>query len=96
MSKAENPSAFPFQPTQADGELMSPEYGMTLRDWFAGHALAGLLSDGSQRLINDACKDVPDFLDMGPVKRAEVVNSQLATGSYAIADAMLAERERQP
>lgn len=36
--KVENPSAFPFQET--DRGVAQPEYGMTLRDWFAGQALA--------------------------------------------------------
>ncbi len=34
--------AFPFQAKSVDGSHWSPEYGMTLRDYFAGQALIGL------------------------------------------------------
>lgn len=37
-------SAFPGQPKDAQGYPIAPmEYGMSLRDWFAGQALTGLL-----------------------------------------------------
>lgn len=83
----DNPQAFPHGNPTHGGDI-----GTTLRDWFAGQALVGFLSDGSQRLINEACKDVPEFLDMGPVSRAAVVNEQIASGCYALADALLAAR----
>lgn len=44
MSAPENPPAFPCQPLGQDGlpsNELSP--GMTLRDYFAGQALAGLM-----------------------------------------------------
>lgn len=43
----DNPQAFPRQADYfADGELRTyPEYGMTLRDWFAGYTLAGIVTN---------------------------------------------------
>lgn len=44
--KPENPPAFPQHPSQMVGrERTWGDPGMTLRDWFAGQALSGLLSD---------------------------------------------------
>ena len=38
--------AFPCQPLDAQGNPMGPlEHGMSLRDWFAGQALTGLLTN---------------------------------------------------
>lgn len=45
----ENPSAFPFQrehPIRGGGSYRDDHPGMTLRDWFAGQALAGLMHPG--------------------------------------------------
>lgn len=43
MSAADNPQAFPNTGNNTWG--LSPEPGMTLRDWFAGQALSGLCSN---------------------------------------------------
>lgn len=51
--------------------------GMTLRDWFAGHALAAV----GQRLV-----DVDGTL--------VDIQASIACGAYAVADAMLAERDK--
>lgn len=69
MSKTNGGPAFPT--TQADVERGWD--GMSLRDWFAGQALAGLVANDSAR--GD--------------------NAQFAIVAYALADAMLAERERR-
>jgi hypothetical protein len=55
--------------------------GMSLRDYFAGQALAGLLS-------NDPLKSFVDDAD-----HIHDVHGWLAKGSYEIADAMLKARE---
>lgn len=44
-SAPENPPAFP------KGGAYSMQSGMTLRDWFAGHSLAGLLADPELELM---------------------------------------------
>ena len=52
--KPENPYAFPM----SEGERHYQEYGMTLRDWFAGQALAGMLAyQGSYGTGNDPCNN---------------------------------------
>jgi hypothetical protein len=44
-------AAFPFVPTDiSNADMLS--VGMTLRDWFAGQALAGMLADGSRGWTN--------------------------------------------
>lgn len=53
-----------------------PYGGMTLRDWFAGQALANL---------------VRDYETTGQMISAETVN-EIAGDAYAMADAMLATR----
>ena len=61
----------------ADGHIIM---GMTLRDWFAGQALAGLMSN-------------PDTFKH---ERAvgEVLSSRLAGAAYSISDALLSERAK--
>lgn len=54
----------------------APEQGMTLRDWFAGQALAGI---------------IPGLLDGADYKPA-VLPEDAAMRAYEIADAMLVER----
>lgn len=48
MSKIENPSAFPSVELNADGSKYYSHFGMTLRDYFAGQALAGLVTSNVQ------------------------------------------------
>lgn len=67
--KPENPPAYPFVlPTK----YRIAEAGMTLRDWFAGQALVGLM-----------------FRADSPAQRNEIADMV-----YAIADAMLQQREK--
>jgi len=57
--------------------------GLTVRDWFAGHALAGVLA--SQTTIEDAAKTALP---------GETGAMWAARASYNLADAMLAERAK--
>ena len=58
--------------------------GMTLRDWFAGKAMQGLIStDVGWKVIIEQAKDKG-------IERAEVV----ADCAYELADALLAQREK--
>lgn len=72
--KPENPSAFPVQ----EDDRLVGEYGMTLRDYFAGQALAGLISMAT---VDDiATLDTP--------------SEDFAEAAYGQADAMLKERAK--
>ena len=72
--------AFPVLPPDAgDGTGAAPGYpfpdsGMSLRDWFAGQALSGLIASNDEG-AGDRIEEVPRY-------------------AYAIADAMLAARDK--
>lgn len=74
--------AFPFSHFQTpDGMCATTtEYGMSLRDWFAGQAMLPTFL-----LSLEAVKSGGD---------ANISERDLAEGAYAFADAMLAEREK--
>lgn len=75
-----NIPAFPTDPSVA------PEYdGMSLRDWFAGMAMQGMLADGT-RLSHALFRHKEETGQGGDV---------LAKSVYMIADAMLAERAKE-
>lgn len=68
------------------GDEMSGRYeveGMSLRDWFAGQALGGLLA-GRAVLVD------PEWNHLNGEPR----NDRMADVAYAYADAMLAERSK--
>lgn len=74
----DNPSAFPQHPSaMVAGERVWGEPGMTLRDWFAGQALAGILA-------NPALSN-PDLT-------GDTSSAVFAEVAYDAADAMLAAR----
>lgn len=77
-------AAFPFQPKGPNGEPWSPEYGMTLRDYFAGQALAGIMANNEY------------LLGAKKVSNADKTTSMklVAQSAYEFADAMLKERDR--
>lgn len=80
MSTPINDGGPAFPRTGADGHT-SPQSGMTLRDWFAGQALAG--TDIS-RVMEEALYD-----GATPDEFARV----LTGAAYKMADAMIAARE---
>jgi hypothetical protein len=77
--------AFPAQPTYKmphGVEMVVEQSGMSLRDWFAGMALQGVLAsmaDPQQRRRAEQKGETP---------------KDLAIARYHVADAMLAEREK--
>jgi len=72
---AANPFTFPVS---QDIWANHPDFhGMTLRDWFAGQALAGLMANANMPFA-------PDY--------AEVEPEQIGAAAYDIAEAMLAAR----
>ena len=78
MTKPSNPPAFPFV-DWCNGSKGVVQEGMTLRDWFAGQALVGILTAWK---MTGTCENY-----VGSCQ-------QVAALAYANADAMLAEREK--
>lgn len=77
-------AAFPVD-THGDTPLHA-ETGMSLRDWFAGQALAaGVSTDAKEWELNDWFGK-----NTGGIKGEQIV----AARAYAIADAMLARRNK--
>lgn len=79
VKKPKNPRAFPL-PAQDIG--IGASHGMTLRDYFAGQALLGLLNN--MKIQNFMIKD--KF-------KPEHSQGWHAQAAYQFADAMLSERE---
>ena len=77
MQKDKSGPAFPVN----ENDYRDSSSGMTLRDWFAGEALAGWLAS----FTDTACPHPGET----PESAARV-----AASSYAMADAMLAERSK--
>ena len=90
MTKNDGGPAFPFAwpqhlPPREDGVVGAD--GMTLRDYFAGQAMAGFF----------AHPDVfAPYAGKGekPEDRAARMVDSIAVTAYSVADAMLAERDR--
>ena len=76
MSAPKNPNAFPA----CNEANVNDTIGMTLRDWFAGQAVAGLLGWAVEGRLDMDGKDT--------------VGESLAFQAYGLADAMLAERSK--
>jgi hypothetical protein len=76
MTKHDNPKAFPLPHFEQNGKFFYQD-GMTLRDWFAGQAMAALIT-----------KSPPTFEPSGATHLVRLT----ATGAYDYADAMLAAR----
>lgn len=71
MERPENPPAFPHESYDADADMDTVKTGMSLRDWFAGQALAGTMAYsgngyGDQQLtarqIASVCFDIADAM----------------------------------
>jgi hypothetical protein len=76
---SKDPAGGPAFPLQSIGPEFAPGHsGMTLRDWFAGQALAGLCA----------------LQECAPAFEGETLSETMAALAYMQADAMLAEREK--
>lgn len=69
-----NDAAFP-SPSEINGKEVVGQEGMTMREWYAGQALAGLMANSD---LNDLMKK-----GFAPAKGAEIC--------FMMADAMLAK-----
>jgi hypothetical protein len=79
MARKDGGPAFPRPASEADRDCtVHRQVGMSLRDWFAGQALAGIIAAHAN----------PAALSL-PVRGASV-----SEDAYAFADAMLRVRER--
>lgn len=87
VERADGGQAFPQPVTVGPNDDLYPAYpGMTLRDWFAGQALAGL------------CANPGGPFQSNPMSGWGMANcgiDDVARQAAALADSMLAER-RQP
>ena len=68
----DNPPAFPAGWPEAGYE---PHYGMTLRDWFAGQALVGLLHPGYEANSTDAPEQAYRLADLMLAERQKDANA---------------------
>jgi hypothetical protein len=85
---ADNPYAFPFPGETCEGSTCSQGApGMELRDYFAAHALIGLLT---QTTVPEAARSVMDVA----AERGVAFHTVLAKNAYVYADEMLAAREK--
>jgi len=57
----ENPQAFPSNETFIDGSSYTTHLGMTLRDYFAGQALAGMFANPSFDIVSAVTKAMEAF-----------------------------------
>lgn len=75
--------AFPTEAFQREGhrDYKPPKSGMSLRDWFAGQAMAALVANAFRR--------------MEGLEKGQTLAEYIAKKAYGAADAMLAERERR-
>jgi len=85
--------AFPTIAVGPAGDLYG-DHGMSLRDWFAGQALVGLIAK-SEAMSNGGNKvtDTPVGHVISHEAVLETIESK-ARGAYLYADAMLAERAK--
>ena len=84
--------AFPYRTTDADGDG-EVRAGMTLRDYFAGQALAALMSHD---LLASFAKEYVEKVKptASEVAYKQRVRAGIAATAYVIADAMIAERDK--
>lgn len=81
------PPPHPYQ--NVNGDWFYPEQpGMSLRDWFAGQALAGIMANPER------WKQIVEDYTSGK-KTYEQCSEANAVKAYSLADAMIAERSRK-
>ncbi len=93
MGKVDGGPAFPTLQTvvkedeEGYREELESSGGMTLRDWFAGQALQGILSSESNPTLASARRAAAD-------RNGLDYSQQVALEAYTLSDLLLAEREK--
>lgn len=68
---------------------------LSIRDWFAGMALQGVLADSALRTVGEEVAGSPNAAMLVDTDAIEsVVNEQIAVRMYRIADAMIEARKK--
>jgi len=78
-------------PDGPDGRIIVERGGMSLRDWFAGLAMQGLIQKLNPRVNQDHESAAPIPASYCGIEGGDSAD-RMASDSYWIADAMLAER----
>lgn len=86
-SQIDGGPAFPRAPFDVNDYTGDGSPGMSLRDWFAGQALAGIMANPER------WRDIQRRYDKGEMTYDDASKSNAAK-AYSIADAMLAARAR--
>jgi hypothetical protein len=84
----------PAIPIHIDDGTHSPP-GMTLRDWFAGQALAGMFASGKKghcMMPQEISSEAYSYALRGPRWPGFSLQHQISNLAYSYADAMLAAR----
>lgn len=61
------------------------QYGLTIRDYFAAYAMQAIVSN----------HDLLKIMDSMEIYKGHIIKDIIAKGSYSLADAMLAERNKE-
>lgn len=85
--KPHNPNAFPVDGVYAGESLSKGNSGMTLRDYFAAKAMQSIV----QNYYNST--ESQKYICQAWLGRKGTVKEHISVDSYAIADAMLKQRE---
>ena len=88
---AEGPEAI----EDADDMVEQYQAVMSLRDYFAGQALTGMFACGGHRDVAAGIAEDKHAFCLTPTEIGEAAEERIAAMAYSMADAMLAERERQ-
>lgn len=102
MATNDGGSAFPHPGYHGiDGKFVDvPQVGMSLRDWFAGQAMCGLLASGHFTAPNDEEEGDGAWMTTHYLPEGEVYPLQrkfdFPEAAWRCADAMLRERNEKP
>lgn len=97
MSKIDDGGpAFPWEDMRDSSGVPMPNPGMTLRDYFAGQALAGIAKDAISEYhrLGGSVGWIKNAIDTMPSEDDPCSLSAAALSAYEMADAMIAQRSK--